>query len=259
MSLKIVSLASGSKGNATLILSDKTALLVDVGLSYSKLNSELRDFGFCVSSLEGIVITHEHADHIKGIERVSKECNIYAHRLTKEAILKREKAIETKCFIDVDDYMSGFLIGDIFVQPFRTSHDAAYPLAYTFVCGNARVSVLTDTGTVTKEIFDNIKDSEAILIEANHDRNMLINGPYPYPLKKRILSDEGHMSNCMCSKVVEKLAEYGITKKILLGHLSENNNIPGIAYDEVCGVLKNHEIEVYLTYQDRRSEVCEVL
>lgn len=257
MSLKLVSLASGSKGNATLVFSDRTALLIDAGISYTQINTSLREFGLCVSGLDGILITHEHADHIAGLARSSKDCRIYAHHLTKSAILKKIGAqMEISSFEDIPDFMDGFLIGDIFVKPFETSHDAAFPVAYTFECGGSRVSILTDTGTVSRSMFENICRSQAVLIEANHDRDMLINGPYVYPLKRRILSDLGHMSNAMCAKVVSRLVENGITKQILIGHLSEINNRPEIAYKEVNSVVMNSEAEVFLTYQNKRSEVC---
>lgn len=256
MSLNLVSLASGSKGNATLVFSEKTALLIDAGISYTDLNKDLREFGLCVSGLDGILVTHEHADHIAGLGRASKECRIFAHHLTKYAVIRKfGDKINSSAFEDMPDFMDGFLIGDIFVTPFETSHDAVFPVAYTFECGSARVSVLTDTGIVTKSMFDNIYESQAVMIEANHDRDMLINGPYVYPLKKRILSDLGHMSNALCAKVVERLIEKGFTRQILLGHLSEINNKPEIAYREVCAVTENTDTEIFLTYQNKRSEV----
>ena len=258
MSLKLVSLASGSKGNATLILSNSTAILVDAGVSYSRISSELSDFGLKPSDLDGVVITHEHSDHIAGLCKLSPYTKVYAHPLTQRAVCQKA---DVKNMIDVPDYEGGFKIGDINVEPFRIPHDAAYPLAYTFDCEGARCSVATDIGMPTKGVVRNVKDSEVVLLEANHDLEMLKNGKYPPMLKARILSNTGHLCNDATARIASILCDDSRIKQLVLGHISENNNTEQKAYDAVERVLKekNSDIELYAAHQSRRSEVFEIL
>ncbi len=261
MSLTFVSLASGSKGNATLIISEKTAILVDAGLSYSALTVAIREFGLTPSRIDGVVITHEHGDHIRAVQRLSEDVKVYAHPLTARAMCERYGVVNN--IAHVDDYESGFTIGDINVEPFRIPHDAAYPLAYSFECGGARCSVATDIGVPTVGVLKNIKDSSLVLLESNHDIDMLINGNYPYPLKQRILSNNGHLSNDAAARIVQHIISDGTSRvnKIVLGHISENNNTEQLAFDTVNNMLKkceNTEIELYVAHQNRRSEVFEI-
>ena len=145
MSVSIVSLASGSKGNSTLVFSDDTAILVDAGVSYTRLNEELRKFGLNTAKLDGVVITHEHTDHIAALPRLGRDTRIFAHPKTAQAIVARQG--ELSGYTEVDFYEGGFTIGDIEVIPFRIPHDAAYPLGYSFrVKSGAQVSVATDMG-----------------------------------------------------------------------------------------------------------------
>ncbi|MBQ3754702.1 MAG: MBL fold metallo-hydrolase, partial [Clostridia bacterium] len=222
MSLTFVSLASGSKGNATLIISNNTAILVDAGLSYTAIASALREFGLTPSRLDGVVITHEHGDHIRALNRLCEDTKLYIHPLTARAI--DEKYGRIKNIAHVDDFENGFTIGDINVEPFRIPHDAAYPLAYSFECGGARCSVATDIGVPTVGVLKNIKDSSLVLLESNHDIDMLKNGKYPYPLKQRILSNNGHLSNDAAARIVQLLNDDRTSRvnKIVLGHISEN-------------------------------------
>lgn len=261
MSLTFVSLASGSKGNSTLIVSEKTAILVDAGISYTALAQALREFGLTPSRLDGVVITHEHGDHIRAVQKLSDDTKIYVHPLTARAM--HDKYGDFKNIAHVDDYENGFSIGDINVEPFRIPHDAAYPLAYSFECGGARCSVATDIGVPTVGVLRNIKDSSLVLLEANHDIEMLKNGKYPYPLKQRILSNNGHLSNDAAAKIVGLLSEDRDSRvtKVVLGHISENNNTERLAFDTVNAMLKkceNTETELYLAHQYTRSDVFEI-
>lgn len=259
MSLSIVSLASGSKGNSTLVFSDNTAILVDAGISFSALNAALRKFGLSVAKLDGVVITHEHTDHIAALPKVGTETSVYAHPLTAAAICRRQG--EIRGYREVDFYEGGFTIGDIEVRPFRIPHDAAYPLGYSFrIKGGAQVSVATDMGRPTVGVYNNIRESEAVLIEANHDVEMLKNGSYPEPLKRRILGDLGHLSNDMAALFAERLVGSAV-KHMILGHLSENNNLPELALGAVVGRLRDRcctEISVTAASQHCISEVYEV-
>ena len=259
MSVSIVSLASGSKGNCTLVFSDTTAVLVDAGVSYSRINAELRAFGLSVSRLDAVVITHEHADHIAALPRVGKETKVYAHPKTAAEILRRQG--ELNGYTEVDFYEGGFTIGDIEVIPVRIPHDAVYPLGYSFrLSTGAQVSVATDMGRPTVGVYNNIRESEAVLIEANHDVEMLRHGSYPEPLKRRILGDLGHLSNDMTALFAERLMGSAV-RNMLLGHLSENNNLPELALGAVCGRLQGRgcaDISVAVASQHSASEVYEV-
>jgi len=257
MSLKLVSLASGSKGNCTLVFSDTTAVLVDAGICKSRINSSLYELGLSINDLQGILVTHEHIDHVKYIKDF--DCKIYAHPQTMRVLIEKRYDIRNKA--SIDNYELGFTIGDIKITPFRISHDAVYPLGYTFECGGKKVSVATDMGIPTNSVLTNIKESEAILFESNHDVQMLKNGPYPKMLKDRILSNLGHLSNDTSAECVVKIAQYGNLKHVILGHMSETNNLPFIAKDNMENVLKNANldyIKVYLSYPDRTSEVISI-
>ena len=259
MSISIVWLASGSKGNATLVFSDTTAILVDAGVSYSRLNAALRQLGLSTAKLDGVVVTHEHTDHIAALPRVGKETKVYAHPSTAQEILRRQGELNGYC--EVDFYEGGFTVGDIEVIPFRIPHDAVYPLGYSFrVKGGAQVSVATDMGKPTVGVYNNIRGSEAVLIEANHDVAMLRSGPYPENLKRRILGDNGHLSNDMTALFAERLTGSAV-RTMLLGHLSENNNLPELALGAVKGRLdarRCDDIAVAVAYQYVASEVYEV-
>ncbi len=259
MALRIASLASGSKGNATLIFSDSTAILVDVGISFKRIKSELARFGLTPSSIDGVVITHEHTDHIAALPKISEHAPVYAHPLTARAIYFRN--IDLKNYCEQEFYEGGFEIGDIEVIPFRTPHDAVYPLSYSFrLAQGQQVSVATDIGKPTTGVYNNIKESEVVLLEANYDIEMLKNGSYPEQLKKRITDGLGHLSNDMTASLAEKLIG-GATRTLLLGHLSENNNMPVIALKTVeerlnkCGCT---DIEVHVASQRSPSDVYEV-
>ncbi|MCM1305909.1 MAG: MBL fold metallo-hydrolase [Bacteroides sp.] len=257
--LKLVSLASGSKGNATLILSDKSALLCDAGISYSHLSRELDALGLKPSMLDGVVITHEHIDHIKALPKLAEDCKIYAHPLTARAIYLRQGALKNAA--NVDNYEGGFSVGDINVEPFRIPHDAEYPLAYSFSSDGARCSIATDIGVPTLGVLRNIKDSEVVLLEANHDITMLKEGNYPPPLKARILSDKGHLSNDAAARIVKRLVGQSKVKTLLLGHISENNNTEECAFNTIKNALESMSdkaISLHIAHQNRKSEVFEI-
>ncbi len=259
MSLSIVSLASGSKGNATLVFSENTAILVDAGISYSRLNEALRSFGLSVKKLDGVVVTHEHTDHIAALPRVGRETRVYAHPYTAHAILRKHG--ELHGWQEQEFYEGGFTVGDIEVLPFRVPHDAVYPLGYSFrLSTGAQVSVATDMGRPTVGVFNNISSSEVVLIEANHDVDMLRSGPYPEPLKRRIMGDLGHLNNDMTAVFAERLMGTAV-RTMLLGHLSENNNLPELALGTVSGRLLARgcsDIAVSVASQHTVSEVFEV-
>lgn len=234
MSLKIVSLASGSKGNCTLIYSENTAILCDAGISIARIRKGLEKYGLSVSDIQGIVVTHEHSDHVSALPKMEEYVSVYAHPLTARAIYERQGVLDK--YVGVDFYESGFSIGDIKIEPFRIPHDAAYPLGYSFECDGKRASIATDMGAIRSSVFRNISKSEVVILESNHDVEMLKNGSYSYPLKQRILSERGHLSNDDAGTLAQWLIGTSV-KHLVLGHLSENNNTPDVAYNTVKNKL----------------------
>jgi len=258
MALKLIPLASGSKGNSTLIMTSKTAILLDAGICYTKLCEDLKSVGLSIGDVEAVIITHEHADHIRALPKLGNR--VYAHPFTARAIY--EKGCDLKYVVDVDNYEGGFSVGDIEVQPFRIPHDAVYPLAYSFRNGSARCSVATDIGVLTKGVLKNVRESEVVLIEANHDLKMLKAGSYPPRLKARILSDVGHLSNDSAGKLARLLKSDSNVKHLILGHISENNNTEELAFSTVKSALAaqdgEREVSLHIAHQREISEAFDI-
>jgi len=230
MNLALCSLASGSSGNCYLIKSNNAAILADAGISGRQIALRLEALGLTTSDLNGVLITHEHSDHTKGLSVLAK---------TKGVRIYINEATYKNAGIAINDenlhhFCTGekFRIGDINVTSFHLSHDAADPVGYSFESGGKRISIVTDTGVITEEIYDCIKDSDILVLESNHDVSMLRIGPYPWFLKQRILSDKGHLSNDAAAEILKRIAcEERETKirQILLAHLSKENNFPEMA------------------------------
>ncbi|MGI6152322.1 MAG: MBL fold metallo-hydrolase [Christensenellaceae bacterium] len=236
MALSIAPLFSGSKGNSILIGTERAKILIDAGFSCARIMAELAKIDVHISEIKGILVTHEHTDHIAGIGSVSRKYDIpiYANEPTWCEMAPKTGAISQKNIrvITEDD----FYIEDMCIQPFEIDHDAAMPFAYTVHSGGKKISVMTDLGQVTERVLDRVRDSNIVLLESNHDIEMLRNGRYPQYLKRRILSKNGHLSNDDAAKTALRLVVSGV-KGILLGHLSENNNDHTLAYETVCGHL----------------------
>lgn len=258
MSLKIMSIASGSHGNCTYISSETTHILVDAGVNLKRISDALKAIGVGITDLSGVVITHEHDDHISGLSALSNAgVKVYAHERVMPHIARRIGPIP---FENVDFFDAGFEIGDIAVYPFRIPHDTVYPLAYTFVSGGARVSVATDIGHITEGILSNLKGSQVVLLEANHDVEMLMKGSYTQRLKTRISGANGHISNDCAANVATVLAHSGL-KTLILGHMSEENNCPELAFSTVLSALDangfSDKVCVELAYQNKCGELIE--
>ena len=233
--MRMVSIASGSSGNCIYIGSDRTHILVDAGISNKRIEKSLNEIGIKGSELSGILITHEHSDHIRGLGVLSRKYGlpIYSTRETLEEIggMKSLGEISPELFCpichDVD-----FYIGDLEIKPFRIDHDAANPVAYRIQNDKKSVAVATDMGHYSQYIVDHLQGLDAILLEANHDVKMLEAGPYPYYLKRRILSDYGHLSNENAGRLLSCIL-HDQMKHIFLGHLSKENNYEELAYETV--------------------------
>lgn len=241
--MKLFSLRSSSRGNAALVYSEDTKILVDCGVSGKVAESALRELDVKPEELSGVVVTHEHADHIAGIGVMMRRYNIpvWANRETWIAMYGQiGKANES--LVKIFDNNQSFEIGNIGVSPFSIPHDAASPVGYSFTKDGEKVSVATDIGELKKELFTALRGSNTVLLESNHDVNMLEIGRYPLSLKRRIRGCLGHLSNDEAGKAAEFLVKLG-TERILLGHLSEENNYPELAMQTVANVLQNAGIK----------------
>lgn len=256
--MKFCSLYSGSSGNSIFIASEQARILIDAGLPGKKIDDALRSIEQNPDSIDGIFITHEHSDHIKGVGVLSRKYDIpiYANADTWNVMEKNVGKIKEHN-IKIMDRRSILQIKDLQIKSFNIPHDAVAAVGYTVHCNGKQASVTTDFGVYTEEIRDNIKDSQVMLLESNHDVNMLKFGPYPYSLKRRILSEVGHLSNEDCGKALVDILKYGCEKQVFLGHLSGTNNQPDLAYETVVGVLRENNIEldkdVYLKMANRHS------
>ncbi len=233
--MRFCSFASGSSGNCTYAGSENTHILVDVGISGKKVDAALEDAGLCGKDLSGILITHEHADHICGLGVISRKYGIpiYTTEATVAAIKKDRTvgAIDDGLF-NVIKPDNKFMIGDLTINPMRISHDAVDPVGYRIFYGKKKVAVCTDLGKYDEYTVDCLRGLDAVLLEANHDVRMLQCGTYPYHLKQRILGDRGHLSNENSGRLLSSILHDDL-KYVFLGHLSKDNNMPELAYEAV--------------------------
>ncbi|MGN0170665.1 MAG: MBL fold metallo-hydrolase [Lachnospiraceae bacterium] len=233
--MRLCSIASGSSGNCVYIGSDSTHLLVDAGISGKRIVSGLQELGIKPEEVSGILITHEHNDHIKGLGVLSRKYSIpiYATQGTMDGILECQGLgeFDHSLFqrVSCDEE---FKIGDMQVHPFRISHDANDPCAFVARQGEKKVAVATDMGMYDDYIISNLQGLDALLLEANHDVKMLQVGTYPYYLKQRILGNRGHLSNENSGRLLSGIL-HDRFKGVLLGHLSRENNYERLAYETV--------------------------
>lgn len=241
--IKLIPLFSSSKGNCTYIETDTTSLLVDVGITCKRLVTKMSEMQINPETIEAILITHEHSDHIKGIKVFANKYKIpvYATQKTWDFIGDSLTLPENQKRTFVPNYF--FNIGNIKVQPFNIPHDAVDPCGFSFYHNQEKVTVATDLGCINEYLISNMLKSNSILLESNHDLNMLKTGPYPWSLKQRISGNFGHLSNVTSAQVVEILAKNG-TKNFILGHLSEENNFPELAKETIFSHLKINNINV---------------
>lgn len=244
---KICSLFSGSKGNCIYIENKDTAVLIDAGVSAKKIGEALLERQLDVNKIKAIFVTHEHSDHVGGIRVFSNKHAIPVYSTLgtfdgmKDGGYINEK---TDCRILSDETD----LKDIGVTSFNTMHDANEPCGYVLDLGQRKISVCTDLGIVTDEVHSAVDKSDVVFLESNHDIKMLQNNSaYPFPLKRRILSERGHLSNTACADEAEKLIENGTTR-IVLSHLSENNNLPWLAKETTKSLLTMKNLEEQKDY-----------
>ena len=229
--MELFSIASGSGGNCICVGNDTHHVLIDCGISGKRIEEGLNRMDHSAREMDGVLITHEHSDHIAGLGVIARRYGlpIYATRGTIGQIkcTKQVGAIDEGLFHEIRANQD-FSIGSLTIHPIEVSHDAAEPVAYVLRDAHSGVGVLTDLGVYSDYIIENMKGLDAVLLEANHDRRMLEAGPYPYPLKRRILGERGHLSNELSGQLLGRILHDGM-KRILLGHLSKENN-----YEELC-------------------------
>lgn len=237
-------ISSGSSGNCTYISTGGTRILIDAGISGKKIQEGLETLGVDGGSLDALFITHEHVDHIKGAGILSRRFDIpiFATQDTWEAM---EGSLGTIARHNRKIIYSGenCVINDMCVKPFSIPHDAADPVGYSVFADNIKMTLATDLGHITEEIRENITGSDVLLLEANHDLEMLRNGPYTWALKKRIMGDFGHISNIAAGELLASVMNERL-KHVFLGHLSAENNTPHLAYDTVEAILNNNNIYI---------------
>lgn len=248
--MECATLFSGSSGNSIYVGTEKTKILVDAGFSGKKIMQSLNEINIDINEIQALMVTHEHIDHIKGVGVLSRRYDIPIYASPKTWA-------ELACIGKISDhnkreYEYGLEIGDLKVEFFKTCHDAVQPVGLVLCHRDGQVGIATDTGCITSGIKKVISGSETIIFEANHDEDMLVKGPYPFHLKKRISSDLGHLSNRVAGEALKEIIG-GKTQHVILAHLSEVNNTPGVAYQDVAVALEEENIldEVKLTVAPR--------
>ena len=257
-------LASGSSGNAIYIENEEHTFLVDAGLSGKKMESLFAEIGRSMKQLDGIFVTHEHGDHIKGLGVIARKYGvpIYANEKTWQAMdgLIGKVPLEQRFQFDMETVQS---FGQLDVESFAVSHDAADPMFYTFHQNGRKLVIITDTGYVSDRMKGIIRGADAFVFESNHDVSMLQMGRYPWSVKRRILSDVGHVSNEDAAVAISEVVDLKETK-IYLSHLSKDNNMKDLARMsvtqtlETCGIITGEYVHLYDTDPDRTTELVTV-
>lgn len=250
-------LASGSTGNSIYVETEETAVLIDAGVSGKQITNALTEIGADVKKLQGMLVTHEHSDHVRGVGVMARKqhLDVYATGGTWEGMEKYvgEIAGEKQHTFAVGDSLS---FGDLKIEPFPISHDAREPVGFCFYQGENKLALATDLGYVSTRVKDAIVGADAFIFESNHDVEMLRIGPHPWNVKKRILGDKGHLSNETAGDALTEVLS-GNSRDVYLAHLSPDNNMPEIAEITVRGILTQNGIAVgqdvvlHDTYRDK--------
>jgi phosphoribosyl 1,2-cyclic phosphodiesterase len=237
--MRFASLGSGSEGNALVVQVEKTCVLMDCGFSLSDTVARLGRLGLEAGSLSGIVVTHEHGDHIAGVARLARKYSIPVW-LTHGTRQMHGKALDNLPRLTEIAPHHCFSIGELQVQPYAVPHDAAEPVQYVFSDGVKRLGVLTDTGCTTPHIETTLNGCDALVLECNHDTVLLANGDYPYTLKKRVGGRYGHLNNAEAAALLGRLDKHRL-QHIVAAHLSRKNNTRELAVAALSGALNCSE------------------
>lgn len=233
--MRLYTIASGSSGNCVCIISKNSCILVDAGVTAKRIEAGLAEQGIDLSQLDAILVTHEHIDHVRGIEVITKKRPVPVYG-TKETLSEYQKSVRKaeglEGLLHFVKPGESFLIRDIAVDTFSVSHDAGNPIGYTFRADGHKIGMATDLGCYNETVLDKLALSEILYLEANYDMNMLMAGSYPYRLKLRIAGEKGHLSNEMSSELVVKLLHERL-QHVIIAHMSKENNYAELAYETV--------------------------
>jgi len=242
--VRVCALGSGSSGNSALVEAPRGWLLVDAGLPWREVRRRAARIGFHLKHPPPVILTHEHTDHVRGLSTLLRRgAEVWASPGTLAAL-----GISGHAITGEEEILG------LFLRPFRVSHDATQPLGFRFELDGAAFGLATDLGQVTPEVTSALSGCKLVIFEANHDLSLLLGGPYPWPLKMRILSPKGHLANDETGRVLAGLSRGGL-QAALLAHLSQENNTPQLALDTVARALDGWDGRLYLTYPDRPSAV----
>lgn len=249
--INFCNLFSGSTGNSTYIASESTKILIDAGVSCSRIVKALKELNTNLDEIDAILVTHEHSDHTKGLATISKKYHIPIYTAAKTWKMMSSLEIPETCkFVFTPN--EEFTLGDFSILPFSIPHDAVDPCGFSIFAEGKKVTLATDIGHLTREIVMQMEHSDILLLESNYDTDTLKCGSYPYFLKERILGDHGHLSNEMASKAVSHLCKNGVSH-IILGHLSKENNFPELAYQTALNELNASHLSCNLSIANRDS------
>lgn len=242
--MKYCSIASGSSGNCHYIGYKDTNILIDAGLSGKRITKGLDEIDIDANKLNGIFVTHEHSDHIKGIGVLSRKYDlpIFVNYKTWNAIKEKIGKVKEEN-IKIFENDKEYAIGDMGIKPFSITHDAVDPVGFKMTDGKKAISVATDIGHVSDNIKENLLGSKLIVLESNYDKEMLLMGSYTYALKKRVMSDIGHLSNEAAAKFAVELIKNG-AENLLLAHLSRENNFPALAFETSNHILTENGMKI---------------
>ncbi len=248
--MKICTFASGSSGNSLYLESRHSKILIDAGISLRRISRSLQSIGSGVDDLDAVVLSHEHEDHSRGVWSMP-EMSVYVSEETVDFWKRKKSARKAEGGSRVRSSRGGmeaikqfnsqtpFEINDLQITPFAVVHDAIDPVGFTVADGRSRVGVVTDIGRPTSLVVESLKNCDAVVIESNHDRDMLFSGPYPAYLKQRISGGHGHLSNEQAASLLEEVMHEGL-KHVLLAHLSEKNNTPEMAFQRSLAVVRRN-------------------
>ena len=260
---KFCSLYSGSSGNSLFIETQNTKLLIDAGVSSKKIENALNDINIDPSTLDGILVTHEHIDHVQGLGTLSKKFDlpVFVNQETLDAMPKQKDKISEKN-VKTFKISDRFEIGDLEIKPFSIPHDAANPCGFNIWKDNKKISIATDIGHMTNPILKSLEESLFIMLEANYDPEVLRCSPYPFTLKSRIAGPTGHLPNEMAGKTISHLLKSGL-KNAMLGHLSKQSNFPELAYKTVVDELISNNynedcISLSVASRDNHSKIITI-
>ncbi|MBU2489140.1 MAG: MBL fold metallo-hydrolase [Proteobacteria bacterium] len=251
--IRITVLASGSKGNATVISDGVTSVLVDTGLSAKETARRMALAGLFPEELSAVIVTHEHRDHVIGVGPFCRRHKVAAF-MTRETLQGARPIVGVLPAVEHFRCGRAFSVGTLSFRPFSTSHDAADPMGFTLEACGIKIGMVTDLGVATSMVAHHLTGCRALILEANHDPKMLEQGPYPWSLKQRVASRIGHLSNEDARDLLGRVLNPGMTH-IILGHLSETNNLPEKAMDVVSQALSGHRARLLAARQKEITDI----